>query len=117
MPLNSAVNCVPSARPRCSGCAVSAVIAMKLCMSDEHMPVIRLPAASTAIDGAIAIIACASSSTTILYNTSRRLSIRSPSGTKNTMPASMPPKESVGIQPVAAASASNSAAIAASMGV
>ena len=33
------------------------------------------------------------------------------------MPTSMPPKEHAGIQPVAAASAWNSAAIAASIGV
>jgi len=80
-------------------------MAMKLCISDEQMPDTRLPAASTAIDGAAAISACASVSTTILHSTSRRLSIRSPSGTKNRLPTSMPPKESVGIQPVAAASA------------
>ena len=69
------------------------------------MPVTRLPTASTAIDGATAISACASVITTILTSTSVRLSMRSPSGTNSTMPSSRPPKDSVGIQPVVAASA------------
>jgi hypothetical protein len=80
-------------------------LAIKLKPNEEQIPVTRLAAASTSIDGAAAITACASISTTILVSTSRRLSIRSPSGTKKRMPSSMPPKESVGIQPVVAASA------------
>jgi hypothetical protein len=85
--------------------------------TDPHMPVTRLAAASTAMDGATAISPCAMPSTKIMTMISQRLSIRSPSGTSNATPTSMPPNDNVGIQPTAAGLAWNSLAIVASMGV
>ena len=85
--------------------------------TDAHTPVTRLAAANTPIDGAPAITACAMLSTEIMPMISQRLLIRSPSGTSSAMPISMPPNDSVGIQPTAAGLAWNSLAIVASIGV
>ena len=117
MPVNIAISCVPTVRPRCCGGAISTTMEMNTSPTDAHIPVTRLAAASTAMDGAIAISACAMLSTRTIPMISQRLLIRSPSGTSNAMPTSMPPNENVGIQPTAAGLAWNSLAIVASIGV
>ncbi len=80
-------------------------------------PTTRPAAASAASEGAAAIASRAGISTASCARTTRRLSKRSPSGTKKIVPARKPPKVSVATHPTAAASALNSAANATSIGV
>ena len=70
--------------------------------TEEHAPVTRLAAASTTIDGAAAITACAAASIEIIAMISQRLLTRSPNGTNKPTPTNMPPNDSVGTQPTAA---------------
>ena len=100
--MNMAISCVPTARPRCFSGAISATMEINTSPTDEQIPVTRLAAASTVIDGATTITACAMASIAIMPMMSQRLLMRSPSGTKSATPTIMPPNDSVGIQPTSA---------------
>ena len=87
------------------------------CGKDAETPTANAAPASSASEGAAAMARSATISTESSARIRRRLSKRSPSGTKKIVPNRKPPKERVATHPAAPGSAPNPAAKAASIGV
>ena len=105
-------------RPRLLMWVISATMGMTFWLEEEQpIPNTNDAPASIARLGAPAITSSANMVSANCARKSLRLSKRSPSGTRKTVPARKPAKDSVATQPVAAASAPNSAPMLVSMGV
>src|SRR5258706_277019 len=109
MPRKRQARRAPITRPRVSGGASSAVSGMMSWAKPAVMPTTRLAAARVASEGAAAMASRAAINAASSPRIRRRLSKRSPSGTRKMVPARKPPQVSVATHPAAAASALNSA--------
>ena len=99
--MNTPERMVPTTRPRSLGCASSEASGIACCERPLQKPIAKLAAVAMPRVGAKAIASNETKSAVIWLKISVRLSTRSPSGTRSSVPAKKPPNVHVGIHPIA----------------